>query len=752
MSIEVNKTDRIIDVTVIKKFGKSIEADIDIANQRVGFKQEGEANFTYIDLPKLEFDDLTQAQKDSLKLTFDQLTQAEKDSLKLTFDDLTQAEKDSLKGEKGDIAIQGEYISYATLADAQAVSPKPSDGTLFQVEEESNKGVYTFQSGEAGGTKFEREILLQDHILEKGKNKIDLKNFISGFYFDNNTGDLVQSGAFYTTGFQNIMPETSYVFHTGKRIFSKMHFFNSTKTWIGNNETTGIGVYNNNTWSFTTPSNCFYIGFSVYASDYTDLDEFKNLSQLEVGNVTVYEAPKLLVKPELLETDPLLATVQEDVNDLYKSQNYYVNQNKNYNLRDLPANIFYRPSNYNRVKTINNNFLNNNDIYKGVVYLAGEVDTESDYRNVYYRKKYQESLNNKYFQIQFYLLSNSGDISDFNVDTVFCADENGNNFTQITGVSIIKEEIEPGLWRVFKKGQVSNPATDLREIWIGSGFTKTNNTHDLSITGFYSYLGDTEIEDIDFANPKKLIKEIEGIKDRLDALEVTPYNINKTVWWLGDSITDDNTLYLDKLNNKLTFSTQYNIANSGAKFSHTASTTYDITTTGGGGADWNVIWNQVNKMIDLVANQSYKTPDIILISAGTNDFYGTIGDPDLIFDGQQFTNLPPGDSQIQNLVGGLRYSIDTIIENFPDVQIVLITPIQRGLEDNSKMFNIADAIIKSGGYASVEVIDQSRKSGIYGYFDIATNKYLSDNLHPNDAGGQKMANFLFKALKNVIVE
>jgi lysophospholipase L1-like esterase len=98
MSIEVNKTERIIDVTVIKKFGKSIEADIDIAGQRVGFKQEGEANFEYIDLPKLTFDELTEEQQDSLKLTFDQLTQAEKDSLKLTFDDLTQAEKDSLKG------------------------------------------------------------------------------------------------------------------------------------------------------------------------------------------------------------------------------------------------------------------------------------------------------------------------------------------------------------------------------------------------------------------------------------------------------------------------------------------------------------------------------------------------------------------------------------------------------------------------------------------------------------------------------
>jgi lysophospholipase L1-like esterase len=67
MSIEVNKTERIVNVTVDKKYGKSIEADIDIAGQRVGFKQEGEANFEYIDLPKLEFDDLTPEQLDDLR-------------------------------------------------------------------------------------------------------------------------------------------------------------------------------------------------------------------------------------------------------------------------------------------------------------------------------------------------------------------------------------------------------------------------------------------------------------------------------------------------------------------------------------------------------------------------------------------------------------------------------------------------------------------------------------------------------------
>src|SRR5690625_3893335 len=47
--------------------------------------------------------------------------------------------------------------AYPTLADAQAVDPKPADGTVFQVEEEENAGYWVFDSSEPGGTKFLRE-------------------------------------------------------------------------------------------------------------------------------------------------------------------------------------------------------------------------------------------------------------------------------------------------------------------------------------------------------------------------------------------------------------------------------------------------------------------------------------------------------------------------------------------------------------------------------------------------------------------
>tara|TARA_R110000772_G_scaffold56917_1_gene129266 strand:+ start:213 stop:2123 length:1911 start_codon:yes stop_codon:yes gene_type:complete len=597
--------------------------------------------------------------------------------------------------------------------------------------------------------------VINANILELGKNKSKLNEFLEGYYFNNADGVITASASFFCTGLQPVIQSTSYTMSNDFiRFFPNMHFFDTSGGWLGNQTTLGVGVLSNDIWTFTTPASCYYVGFTVYASDFANFQEFKNGSQLELGSVkTTYEAPKQIIKASLLETDPLINALQIDVDSIYVTQNYESNENEKYNLKNAVSNDFYRPSNLNRIETITNTHLNNIGVTKGVVYGANEVDSESSSRNMFFKKEFSEVINSQYYQIQFFLKSTNGDISDFDVEKVFVSDENSANLSQLTGVTTTTELVESGLWRVKKSGQISNPSTQLKELWIGSNFTLGgDNTKDLTISGFYCYTSVSVVDTINFENPKQIINEIESLKDRVTDLEATPYNIDKVAWWLGDSITDDDNYYLNKLNEKLTFSTQYNIANSGAKFSHTSATVYDITSTGGGGADWNVTWNQVNKMIDLVNNSSYLQPDLILLSAGTNDFYGTVGTPSTIYDGLSFTTLASGHSRLQSLAGGLRYTCDTILENYPNVQIVLIAPIQRGLVDNSVMFEIIDAMIESGGLGSMEVIDQGRKCGIYGYPEIASDIFLTDNLHPTPLGGQKMANFLLKALKNVIVE
>ena len=156
-------------------------------------------------------------------------------------------------------------------------------------------------------------------------------------------------------------------------------------------------------------------------------------------------------------------------------------------------------------------------------------------------------------------------------------------------------------------------------------------------------------------------------------------------------------------------------------------------------------------MIDLVDNSSYKTPDVVIISCGTNDFTETVGTPSSVYDGLVFTSLPSGDARLQNLSGGLRYSCDSILLEYPEAQIILVTPLQRGVVDNSAIFDIKDAMLESGTFGSMAVINQTSELGIYGYPEISGEVYLVDNLHPNTLGGQKMADFLDKTLKNKII-
>src|SRR5690554_3626539 len=70
-------------------------------------------------------------------------------------------------GDTLDAAIFESVKVYDSLADAQAVDPKPADGTVFQVSEatdSNNAGYYSFQSSEPGGTRFERYNLKPEDI------------------------------------------------------------------------------------------------------------------------------------------------------------------------------------------------------------------------------------------------------------------------------------------------------------------------------------------------------------------------------------------------------------------------------------------------------------------------------------------------------------------------------------------------------------------------------------------------------------
>tara|TARA_R100000306_G_C4376675_1_gene142228 strand:- start:658 stop:2250 length:1593 start_codon:yes stop_codon:yes gene_type:complete len=86
-------------------------------------------------------------------------------------------EKMQIVKERIDAANFESVIVYTTLVEAKAVTPIPEDGTLFQVSQvtdNENKGFWSYQSGEIGGVRFEREFnpfLEKSYALVEGDNQ-----------------------------------------------------------------------------------------------------------------------------------------------------------------------------------------------------------------------------------------------------------------------------------------------------------------------------------------------------------------------------------------------------------------------------------------------------------------------------------------------------------------------------------------------------------------------------------------------------
>ena len=181
-------------------------------------------------------------------------------------------------------------------------------------------------------------------------------------------------------------------------------------------------------------------------------------------------------------------------------------------------------------------------------------------------------------------------------------------------------------------------------------------------------------------------------------------------------------------------------------------------------------WKHIYPMAQKMRNEMGDSPDAILILLGTNDFnsgvplgeWFSVAEEDV--DRRGVTIRQPRRSFVKNM-GTFRGRINTVMEylkqNFPDQQIVIMTPLHRGyanfggsnvqpsecfpnvlglyLEDYVKVLREAADIW------GVPVIDLYRDSGLHPA-DPAYAKYFrdggengKDNLHPNGLGHQRMA-------------
>lgn len=229
--------------------------------------------------------------------------------------------------------------------------------------------------------------------------------------------------------------------------------------------------------------------------------------------------------------------------------------------------------------------------------------------------------------------------------------------------------------------------------------------------------------------------------------KIPQYKIKKIVCF-GDSITDYG-MYTSQLALSFPQANLYNVGfagctliNNGSKFSMGEITDAIIS------ADYSAqdATGLCANHLALLKTIDFTTVDIVTVEYGTNDFHL----------GYALGN--DADTTATTIKGSVNYVTKKLLEVYPNLKIVFLTPTYRGMfttaEDglnsddypNTKSIYLkeyAEAIQVACSLNHIQCIDLYHNSGINRYTE---SLYLSDGLHPTAVGGEIIADAIVRGL------
>lgn len=166
----------------------------------------------------------------------------------------------------------------------------------------------------------------------------------------------------------------------------------------------------------------------------------------------------------------------------------------------------------------------------------------------------------------------------------------------------------------------------------------------------------------------------------------------------------------------------------------------------------NTIPNQVRALKRLTDSGKREVPNYIMLWAGTNDFLSE--EPD---DFDEIMNLTWKELSAQTssglayratFYGGVRYSFEYLIRNFPDATIFVFSPVQSnsGSRNYNNIRLRGNCLKKMAERFSCIFIDACTQIGICDI--VNADKWYYDGLHPNDDGKKLFANYVERIIKN----
>lgn len=157
----------------------------------------------------------------------------------------------------------------------------------------------------------------------------------------------------------------------------------------------------------------------------------------------------------------------------------------------------------------------------------------------------------------------------------------------------------------------------------------------------------------------------------------------------------------------------------------------------------------VQKFLAEVKSGEYPAPDIFAFAMGTNDDKDCFGDVEEALKGKKLDDNDNID--LFTTAGAMRWCIQTILENFPDCRVFVMTPLQTAMrKHNKKTIKQIEVMRRICGGMSVQMIDCFNNSGICEKFESegGEGRYLRDGLHPHEKGQKLQGAFAAKEIRN----
>lgn len=184
-------------------------------------------------------------------------------------------------------------------------------------------------------------------------------------------------------------------------------------------------------------------------------------------------------------------------------------------------------------------------------------------------------------------------------------------------------------------------------------------------------------------------------------------------------------------------------ARSGATWTNTVSTKYNIKEVTELLSDDNVIYNQVNRLEEEFKRGRQVLPQLIIIAAGTNDAWFGKARPQRFSKTVQEVFCAPypisgmNVSAVTSLAQSVRYNCERLMQLFPEAQIVLLTPMQSIHIAPATLKQTADIIEAAGHRMGLSVIRQDEESCVYSLREKVRTTFTRDGTHTIPAGARR---------------